>query len=81
MVGRGVVPDVHRNVNVFPQSTCLQQFLIHVIRAQLGNLVTDSGSFGAFHSEGGDKSRAASRNHSFLNPMDEEETAAFKSMF
>ena len=32
---------VHRNVNVFLQSTCLQQFLIDVTRAQLGNFVTD----------------------------------------
>ena len=32
---------VHRNVNVLLQSTCLQQFLILVVRAQLGNFVTD----------------------------------------
>ena len=32
-------------------------------------------------SEGGDKSRAANRNRSFLNPMDVEVTAEFKSMF
>ena len=68
---RGVIPGVYRNGNVLLQSTRPKQFLIHVIRAQLGNFVT----------EGGDKSRAASRNRSFLKPMDVEVTAAFKSMF
>ena len=73
---------VYRNVNVFPQSTCLQQ--ISFMSSELSWAILSQTVWLIWCiplSEGGDKSRAASRNRSFLNPMDVEVTAAFNSRF
>ena len=77
---RCVIPGVYRNVNVFLQSTCLQQFWF--MSSELSWAILSQTVWLIWCiplSEGGDKSRAASRNCSFLKPMDVEVTAAFKS--